>query len=173
MRLLVSFLIIATLLAEIAILGAPPQKSPPVPPAPVPAQVLNGRKVFISNAGEENLNVGLIGQVLSGSSDRVYNQLYAAIQKWGRYELVSSPADADLIFEIGFTINGSPGLPETGHLRLSIRDPKTSVLLWTFVEYAQAAMLKGNRDKNLDQAMSVIVGELRTLVAAPNAAAKP
>jgi hypothetical protein len=172
MKLLVSFPIIATLLAESAVLGAPQPKSPPVPTAPLPAQILSARKVFISNAGEENLNLP-IGQVLSRGSDRVYNQFYAAVQKLGRYELVSAPADADLVFEIGFTINGSRELPETGHLRLSIRDPKSNILLWTFVEYAQAAILKGNRDKNLDQALSVIVGELRNLVTPPNAAAKP
>lgn len=142
------------------------QKPASVPAAPVPSQILSGKKVFISNAGEENLNIP-IGSLLSGSSERVYNQFYAAVQKLGRYELVSAPADADLIFEIGFTINGSASLPEIGHLRLSIRDPKTNVLLWTLVEYAQAAILKGNRDRNLNQAMTLIVGELRALVTPP------
>jgi hypothetical protein len=103
----------------------------------VPAQVLNGKKVFVANAGEENLSLLPIGSVLSGSADRVYQ------------------------------------LPEIGHLRLSIRDPKTNVLLWTFVEYAQTAVRKGNRDKNLDQAMRVIVNELMNLVSPPGAAAKP
>ncbi|HLM99095.1 MAG TPA: hypothetical protein VK335_07425 [Bryobacteraceae bacterium] len=169
-RLLVSSLIIETLLATA--FGAPQQKSAPLPPAPVPAQVLNGKKVFIANAGEEHMIVP-IGTILSGSIDRVYDQFYAAINKLGRYELVSAPAEADLIFEIGFTINGSPQIPEIGHLRLSIRDPKTNVLLWSFVEYAPAAFLKGNRDKNLDQTMNVIVGELINLVSPPGAAAKP
>jgi len=152
--------------------ATPPQKSAPVPPAPPPTQVLNGKKVFIANAGEENLSLLPIGSVLSGSPDRVYNQFYGAVQTLGRYELVSAPADADLIFEIGFAINGGQ-LPEIGHLRLSIRDPKTDVLLWTFVEYAQTAVRKGNRDKNLDQAMRVIVNELMNLVSPPGAAAKP
>ena len=168
-RLLVSSLIIETFLASA--FGAPQQKSVPVPPAPVPAQVLNGKKVFIANAGEENVIIP-IGPILSGSSDRVYNQFYEAIQQLGRYELVSAPAEADLVFEIGFTINGSPRIPETGHLRLAIRDPKTNVLLWAFVEYAQFAVRRGNRDKNLDHAMSLIISELRDLVS-PGAAAKP
>ena len=138
----------------------------------MPAQVLNGKKVFIANAGEENLSLLPIGSVLSGSADRVYNQFFGAVQTLGRYELVSAPTDTDLIFEIGFTSNGGQ-LPEIGHLRLSIRDPKTNVLLWTFVEYAQTAVRKGNRDKNLDQAMRVIVNELMNLVSPPGAAAKP
>lgn len=165
-KLLVSSLIVATMARAM-----PPQKSAPVPVAPMPAQVLNGKKVFVANAGEENLSLP-IGSVLSGSPDRVYNQFYGAVQTLGRYELVSAPADADLIFEIGFTINGGQ-LPEIGHLRLSIRDPKTNVLLWTFVEYAQTAVRKGNRDKNLDQAMRVIVNELMNLVSPPGTAAKP
>ena len=31
-----------------------------------------------------------------------YNEFYAAMKSWGRYELVSSPADADMVFEIRF-----------------------------------------------------------------------
>jgi len=45
--------------------------------------------------------------------------------------------------------------------------------LWSFVEYAPAAFLKGNRDKNLDQTMNIIVGELMNLVSPPGASAKP
>lgn len=169
-------LFVSSMIVEIFLAGAAfadqPQKSPPAPPAPVPAQIMSGKRIFIANAGEENVTVP-IGSILSGSSDRVYDQFYAGIQKWGRYELVSAPSEADLIFEIGFTINGSPQLPETGHLRLSIRDPKTNVLLWTCVEYAQTAIRKGNRDKNLDQAMSIIVAELKNLLTPSTAAAEP
>jgi hypothetical protein len=168
-RILISSVMI---LAATVAFAAPPQKSAPVPPAPVPAQVLNGKKVFIANAGEENL-IAPIATMLRGSPDRVYNQFYATIQKFGRYELVSAPADADLVFEIGFTINSSQHIPEIGHLRLSIRDPKTDVLLWSFVEYAPAAFRQGNRDKNLDQTMNIIVGELINLVSPPGVAAKP
>lgn len=167
----ISSVIIQLILAGFAF-PAPPQKSPPVPPAPVPPQVLNGKKVFIANAGEENVVVP-IGALLSGSSDRVYNEFFAAVQKLDRYDLVSSLSDADLVFEIGFTINGGHNLPEIGHLRLSIRDPKTNVLLWSFVEYAEFAIRKGNRDKNLDRALNVIVGELRDLVTPPGSAPKP
>ena len=31
---------------------------------------------------------------------RAYDQSYAAIKNWGQYELVSSPSDADLVFEV-------------------------------------------------------------------------
>jgi hypothetical protein len=168
-RRIVCSLIVAIVFA--AALAAQQLKEAAVPPAPVPAQIASAKRVFISNAGEENLNTP-IGQLLSGRSDRVYNQFYSAVQQWGRYELVSRPAEADLAFEIGFTINASGQLPEFGHVRLVIRDPKTNVLLWTFIEYAQVAIRKGNRDKNLNQAMGVILDELKDLTQSV-AAAKP
>jgi hypothetical protein len=73
-----------------------------VPAAPRPAQIVAAKKVFISNAG-----VG---------TDMTYDQFYAAIKGWGRYELVASPADADLVFEISFSsqITGVSGTKESG-----------------------------------------------------------
>jgi hypothetical protein len=168
-RFVISSVVVGIVLA--GAVGAQETKDAAVTPAPVPAQIISGKRVFISNAGEENLNTA-IGPLLSGGADRVYNQFYAAIRTWGRYELVPAPAEADLVFEIGFTINGSGQLPEIGHLRLAIRDPKTNVLLWTFIEYAQVAIRKGNRDKNLDHAMGVIVDEIKDLTQ-PGAPAKP
>jgi hypothetical protein len=127
------------------------------------APVLQAYLLSYVYTGEENLNTAL-GPVLSGQSNRIYNQFYAAMKQWGRYELVSAPAEADLVFEIGFTINGSAQLSALGHLRLVIRDPNTNVLLWTCIEYARFAYRKGNRDKNFDRAIGVIVDELKDLV---------
>jgi hypothetical protein len=161
-RIVIALVVIGMVLAGVQAVEAQQPKGAAVSPAPVPTQILSGKRVFISNAGEENLNT-LIGPVFSGRYDRVYNQFYAAIKQWGRYEPVSAPAEADLVFEIGFTISGTRQLPEIGHLRLAIRDPKTNVLLWSIVEYAQVATLKRNRDKNLDQAMGTILDELKDL----------
>jgi hypothetical protein len=67
--------------------------------APIPVQIIAARKVFISNAGQES-----VPGAFSGEPDRTYNQFYGAIKNWGQYELVSAPADADLVLEISFTI---------------------------------------------------------------------
>ena len=40
----------------------------------------------------------------SGGPDRAYNEFYAAMKTWGRYELVAAPRDADLVFEIRLTV---------------------------------------------------------------------
>ncbi len=66
-------------------------------PAPVPVQITRGKKVFISNAG------GDTNYLYSGGPDCLYNQFYAAIQSWGRYQLVAGPGDADLVLAISFS----------------------------------------------------------------------
>src|ERR1035441_8663261 len=66
------------------------------PAAPIPSQILTAKKVFISNAGGE-YDAG----IWSGGRERSYNEFYAAMKSWGRYELVSSPGDADLVFQVG------------------------------------------------------------------------
>jgi len=148
-------------------------------PAPLPSQIFTARRVFVSNAGGDTLDE------YSGGPDRAYNQLYAALRGWGRYELVSAPADAELIFEIRFAmplvnekVSGGTGITpvssspvKDSHFRLAIRDLKTQVLLWTFTEHVQPALLQGNRDKNFDQAMAALVNDIRNVAGQPAPAA--
>jgi hypothetical protein len=161
-----------TLAAAPAFAGQRPQIAAAAP-APLPAQILSGKRVFIAYAGGENLQTPLV-LIFSGRSDRVYNQFYALMKDWGRYDLVSAPADADLVFQIGFTFaDNGVRAPEMGRLRLEIRDPRSNVLLWSLSQYVQVAIMKGNRDKNLDLAMGVIENGLKDLVTQSAAAAKP
>src|SRR5947207_1898489 len=145
-RPLISSLVIAT-----ALLIAPfahGQKSTDVLPAPLPAQIHNSKKVFISNAG------GDTNYLYSGGPDRLYDHFYAAIQSWGRYQLVTSPAEADLVFAVSFSNqfvaeNGPTGNGSSQHLvgrsltdsqfRLTILDPGTRVTLWTLTTICSVA----------------------------------
>jgi hypothetical protein len=86
------------------------QQPPEVPVAPVRAQVLEGKKAFISN-GESTGHTGI--------PDRAYNEFYAAMKAWGRYHLVPTPAEADLVLEVRFTAASGP---ET-HEDVRHRDP--------------------------------------------------
>jgi hypothetical protein len=70
--------------------------------APIPAPILAGRKVFVADAGWEEPFYE--EPLFSGGPDRAYNQFYAAAKAWGHYETVTSPADADVLFEIGFSV---------------------------------------------------------------------
>lgn len=78
------------LLAPVALFGSDSKK---VFEAPVPAQILSARKIFVANGGDD-FNFAALG------TNRSYNQFYAAMKDRGHFELVSSPADADLVCEV-------------------------------------------------------------------------
>jgi hypothetical protein len=137
-------------------------------PAPVPTQIASARKVFISNLGGESFETVFDQNVFHGGPDRPYNDFYAAMKTWGKFELVSSPADVDLVLEISWALSDTGlKLPVLGQLRLVVLDPKTHVPLWTFIEYVRGATLIRNRDKNFDHAMNTIVGRLKLLSGIP------
>jgi len=146
--------------------------SKPVPVAPIPVQIQTAKKVFIANAGGDDRS-GDVGPLFNGGVDRSYNQFYAAMKVGGRYELVGSPAEADLIFEIQFVLPTASPASNRGQtlatvwldpqFRLVIRDPKTGTILWGFTEHAPWALLQGNRDKNFDQAETRIVSDVQGL----------
>jgi hypothetical protein len=144
------------------------QAKAPLPAAPVPAQIAAAKKVFVSNAGGESFETVIDQTVFDGGPDRPYNQFYAALKAWGRYQIVSSPSDADLVLEISWVLTDTGlRLPVLGQLRLLIIDPKTHVTLWNVTEYVRGAILLGNRDKNFDQAMNTVVGRLKILALTP------
>jgi hypothetical protein len=143
--------------------------------APLPSQILTAKKVFISNAG------GLLDlNIVSGDRRRDYNQFYAAIRAWGRYELVASPAEADLVLQIGIIYIPRQMSAETTpfpSFRLALLDPKTNISLWVLDEFlvdkpSLGLILKKNRDKVFDQAIDRLVDDLKALSAPPPPAAK-
>jgi hypothetical protein len=166
---------VALAIAWMAVPGLRAQDQKVSIPAPLPAQIYTAKKVFVSNAGDETL------AEYSRGPDRAYNQLYAALKGWGRYELVAMPGDAELVFEISFTSRylgeavsgGGKDFPVSNRnyrdsqLRLKIVDLKTHVLLWTYIEHVQSAILQGNRDKNFDVAMAALVYDIRNVAGQP------
>lgn len=153
-------------------------------PAPIPTQISTARRVFIANGGGDE--PGIDEPIFSGGVDRSYNQFYAAMKSAGRYELVGSPAEADLLFEIRFAVKTSTtkvfkgdtiGSSLDPQFRLEIRDPKTNALLWAFTEHMEWAILQGNRNRNFDQASARIVTDVLALgtraVAAATTPMKP
>ena len=147
------------------------QHNAPVQPGPVPAQISSAKKVFISNAGGQCNSFG--NATFSGSPDRTYDELYAAMKSWGRYELTGAPADADLVFEINLTCERSAS---DAQFRLLVLDPKTHILLWGFTQQLPPAALRlSNRDKNFDETMVSLIERLKRLpgqTAAADRAAK-
>jgi hypothetical protein len=137
-------------------------------PAPIPSQIVAAKKAFISNAsGESNLPAGV--------GDRTYNQFYASMKSGGRFELVSAPTDADLVFEIRYEIlfgpvnvnSGMGGSDKFPQLRLSVLDPKTHIILWAFSEPVVQVAKKSTGMQNFQAAMDKLTGDIKALTAAP------
>ena len=155
-----------------------------IPPAPIPTQISTAKRVFIANGGGDE--AGIDEPIFSGGVDRSYNQFYAAMKSTGGYELVGSPAEADLLFEIRFAVKTSTtkvfkgdttGSSLDPQFRLEIRDPKTNALLWAFTEHVRWAILQGKLNRNFDQASARIVTDVLALgtraLAAATTLAKP
>jgi len=84
------------------------------------------------------------------------------------------------VFEINFSmpilgeaVSGGGGTPVSSktvkdpQFRLAILDLKTHVLLWTFTEHVQNALMQGNRDKNFEHAMAALVNDIRNVAGQP------
>lgn len=142
--------------------------------APVPPALLNAKKVFLSNAGADS---GLFPHPFSGDPDRPFNEFYAALKTWNRYDLVGDPADADLVFELQLTAPYGPSNPSKPNgaadplpmFRLVILDRKTHYILWTLTESVDMALLQKTHDHNFDQALNNVLLDLKRLTAAPAA----
>ncbi|NYF90286.1 hypothetical protein RBB79_11900 [Tunturiibacter empetritectus] len=113
--------------------SASANKNPPAASyAPIPPQIAAAKTIFLSNRCEEDYK----------TCAEVYNGLYTALSSFGKYQLVSSPATADLIFEIHMVartgtmdvLNGEGHSNAYSNLTLAILDTQTHIGLWTITE---------------------------------------
>ena len=72
----------ATALAAVPVLMA--QRTREAPAAPVPAGITAGKRAFISNAGVDGTSLAAFKK--AGGANQPYNEFYAAMKNWGRYE---------------------------------------------------------------------------------------
>jgi hypothetical protein len=156
---LIACLGVVALLGEIALAA---QQPAPVGVAPVPPLLLSAKKVFISNAGADS---GLFPHPFSGDPDRAYNAFYSDVESWGRYQLVATPAEADLVFELQLTAPNGPSNANKQNgasdplpmFRLVIYDRSTHYVLWALTESIEPAALQKTHDHNFDEALATIV----------------
>lgn len=143
---------------------------PPTPPA-----ILHARTVFLSN---ESADSGLIPDIYSGTPDRGFNEFYSALQASHRFEIVSNPAQADLVLSLRLVApidvaaaREEPrpqGFPQPLPLfRLKIYDRPSHYVLWTLTEPIQKALLQHNNNKNFDQAVAALAADLQKLAGPP------
>jgi hypothetical protein len=141
-----------------------------VPIAPLPAVVANAKKIFLTNGGGSNL---------------AYDAFYSKMKEWGRYEIVGSPDDADLIVELAYRVErgGTHVWSSTNtydnttqvhssqivdpQLVLTIYDAKTKISLWSETDHRRLARRQKNREKETANSAERLVDDLKARVNIP------
>jgi hypothetical protein len=136
-----------------------------IPPAPLPTAIVVAHKVFLSNRG---------------GSDLAYDAFYQAMKNWGKYQIVGSPDDAELIVELSYeevhegtrvwsstnTYNNTTQVHSRQiidpQLILTIYDSKTKNSLWSTIDHRRLARLEKNREKEMINSAERLVDELRS-----------
>lgn len=134
------------------------------PAAPVPAQIANGKTAFISNDGIGISSLSNYIESNTGSANGLYNEFYAGMKSWGKYQLVDTPANADLVFEIQLLLE-HPAVGVNPDVQVRILDPKTRVVLWEFREYMTAGSGRAaTRRKHWEAVMAKVMNDIKQLV---------
>ena len=166
-------LIVSLVLGATLLLPGPTganDKKKDVPVAPLPSVIVNAKKIFLSNGGGSNL---------------AYDAFYSKMKEWGKYEIVGSPEEADLIVELSYrvedkgtqvwsstnTYNNTTEVHSTHvvdpQLILTIYDAKTKNSLWSETDHRKLARREKNREKETVNSAQRLVDDLRTRVTIP------
>lgn len=139
-------------------------KKKSVAPAPLPTAISQAKKVFVTNAGGSQL---------------AFDEFYSQIKEWGRFQIVGSPADADVIIELRYFVEdkgthvGSVTNYYTGQTQVysnAITDPQLTMnvysagvrdLLWSVTDHRRLARLEKNREKETINSADRLVQGLR------------
>ena len=165
---------LATLVIAILATGAAPvqEKQPPeqkkpafVPPS---ARLAAAKSTLVKNAG---------------GSEIPYNVIMSGLEGWGRFTLVDSASEADIVVEVSSpeeeggvsvrsrTRSGATGRMEeststsrnlsSGAIKLVVYDARTHLALWTASEQPKSALRQKQREDNLVQAAARLVTKFR------------
>jgi len=145
------------------------QAPPPTAPGPssVPAQIASSHNIFLSNLGADT-NFPI-------DATSVYNAIYSDLQTWGRYQLVGSPEQADLIFQLKdlstyTTYTGNHGSTYTINspsFQLTIVDAQSNVTLWTISSPIYLAGSKGTLARWVAISETNLVSRIKVLANQP------
>jgi hypothetical protein len=163
--------IILFLLCTSALLGQvqPDQKPTPISPS---ARLAAAKRAYVKNAG---------------GSDIPFNVIESGIEGWGRFTLVDSPRDADVIIEVespeedsGATVSSSTDT--RGHssttssrditvsiIKLTVYDAHTHLPLWTANERPKGGFKEKTRDDNLVKSAERLLSRFRDRLEPPPA----
>lgn len=141
-----------------------------IPQAPLPAVIAHAKTAFLTNGGGSNL---------------AYDSFYSGMKQWGKYQIVGSPEEADLIIELKYwvehdgtdvssftnTYTGKTQVVSSEiidpQLKLTIYDAKSKNSLWSAIDHRQLARREKNREKEIIKSAERLVDQLKTRIALP------
>lgn len=130
----------------------------------------NAKKIFLSNGGGSNL---------------AYDAFYSGMKDWGRYEIVGSPEEADLIVELSYRVadEGTRVWSSTNtynnttqvysrrvvdpQVILTIYDAKTKQSVWSETDHRRLARREKNREKETVNSAERLVDDLKMRATVP------
>jgi hypothetical protein len=156
-------LIVISALAVLATL-LPAQSRKDIPQAPAPAVLSSAHKVFLANGG---------------GNDLAFDAFYSAMKKWGQYQIVDAPDDADLVLQVACRIQSvdrntwsdvaqndfvDSRSPVLNLLQLSIIDARRNLPVWSTVDFIRPALTNGNNQKESILSAGRLVDSLKSRV---------
>jgi hypothetical protein len=168
MRNLAIFLVVGSILLSPSLAGAKDKKKD-VTVAPLPAAIVNAKKVFLSNGGGGYL---------------AYDAFYSKMKEWSKYKIVGSPEESDLIVELSYRVEDSTRVwnsTNTYYMRtqanskqtidpqltLTIFDARMKTSLWSETDHRGFAKREKNREKESVNSVQRLVDDLKTRVNLP------
>jgi hypothetical protein len=165
MRNLAVLLVVGFILLSPSLAGARDKKKD-FPVAPLPAVIVNAKKVFLSNGGGSYL---------------AYDAFHSKMKEWSKYIIVASPEESDLIVELSYRVEDWSARvwssTNTYHIAaqvsgkqmidpqliLTIFDTKTKNSLWSETDHRGFAKREKNPEKEVNSAQR-LVDDLKTRV---------
>jgi hypothetical protein len=165
MRNLAVLLVVGSILLVPSLAGAT-EKKEDVSVAPLPAAIVNAKKVFLSNGGGSSLG---------------YDAFYSEMKEWSRYKIVGSPEESDLIVELSYRVEDSTRVWNSTNtyyittqvhskeiadpqLILTIFDAKMKNCLWSETDHRGFAKREKNREKETVNSAQRLVDDLKARV---------
>ena len=153
------------------------------PPPEVISKVTSARKVFLRNASGAN-TYGAYSLV--GGVDAGYNALSTSLKQWGYFQLVASPSQADLIFEIGslrscsiegmtnkVTERNSTEFCSDPTLDLAIFVPRKRMPIYVIVTPVKERLSTKARQEALAKSIEALTDQIKALVVEPAPIERP
>ena len=164
MNRLAIFLICLFLLCIAGFAFAQEQKAPALPPISPSARLAAAKTAFMKNGG---------------GSDVPFDVIQGGVEGWGRFTLVDSPKNADVVIELqapeddnGVSVSSSTGAGgksssktsrdvSVSMIKLLVYDAHTHAMLWTATEHPKGAFKDKARMDNLVEASEKLLSQFR------------